>query len=124
MQVGVSNTASTAHDKAAKSPAEDGVTCGRNRRELTGAEKAPSAIVGTATILLVSTPEAAAAACMALTPSELKSMSSSRASPAERRAVSQALNVPESTLAGRENAARIVEDEGRLKRARVAVLCR
>ncbi len=72
----------------------------------------------------MSTPEAAAAACMALTPSVLKSMSSSRASPAECNAASQALKVPESTLAGRENAARIVEDEGRLKRARVAFLCR
>ena len=65
----------------------------------------PSAMEGKAMILLESTPLAAAIARMLFTPSELKSISTSTASLADFSAKIQALNVPESTLAGRENAA-------------------
>ena len=60
---------------------------------------------GKAMILLESTPLAAAIARMLFTPSELKSISTNTASLADFSAKIQALNVPESTLAGRENAA-------------------
>ncbi len=68
-------------------------------------QRKPSAMEGKAMILLSSTPAEAAIARMPLTPSELKSIRSNTASLADFSAKIQALNVPESTLAGRENAA-------------------
>jgi hypothetical protein len=103
LHVGVSNTASTAHDNLAKSTA----WCHVTEPVHTGCRCCvPSAITGTEMILEASKPSDAAAARMPRTPSALKSMRSRTAWGEDLRAVSQEVNVPASTLAGRENAAR------------------